>query len=87
MNGSVIIVGNCESPLKRGDFWGPSSGSLAGEGLGEVSYPASGCPHLVFSAWRGDEKLGLQSGLKSRSPGSYTLRSILPRTKLTSRRI
>jgi hypothetical protein len=52
-----------------------------------VSYPASGCPHLVFSAWRGDEKLGLQSGLKSRSPGSYTLRSILPRTKLTSRRI
>lgn len=50
MNGSVIIAGNYESPLKRGDFWGPSSGSPAGEGPGEVSYPASGCTYLVSSA-------------------------------------
>lgn len=75
MNGSVIIVGNCESPLKRGDFWGPASGSLAGEGLGEVSYPASGCPRLASSAWRGGEKLSLQ-------PGSHTLRYIFSENQI-----
>lgn len=43
MNGSVIIVGNYESPLKRGDFWGALLWFPGRGGFGGGVLPASGC--------------------------------------------
>lgn len=82
MNGSVIIVGNCESPLKRGDFWGallwlPSRGGAGGGVSPCIWRPTSSVraeeqrsrkPHLkVFIS---ENQIAFKKDLKQLSLGS-----------------